>query len=146
MAQLNPLCSETQPPTGAPLSASGRATCGRILLVEDEERLRTVIRRALERFGYDVCDASDGPAALARVTRGEIEPDLLITDLSMPAMDGLQLMELLRVRRPELRVLLVSGFLEGRLPAGLLDPHLATLGKPFRLEDLAGSVRALLDA
>lgn len=117
-----------------------------VLVVEDDSSVRTLARRSLVAAGYQVLDAVDGLDAieLARAHAGEI--DLIVSDVIMPRMDGVELVERLRRDRPGLRALLVSGYVpaperESRLAA--LDA--AFLEKPFRMADLVASVRDALD-
>jgi PAS domain S-box-containing protein len=115
-----------------------------ILVAEDGPEVRAVIERALERTGYRVVVAADGVEALERV---EQDPAiaLVVSDVVMPRMGGFELVRVLRVRRPKLPVLLVSGHPgevigdEG-LPAGV-----ELLAKPFSLDELRRRVRLLID-
>src|SRR6266540_5639138 len=83
-----------------------------ILLVEDEAPVRAVTRQLLERNGYTVLEASDGPAALALVDGAAVSRhiDLLLTDVIMPGMSGRELADKLKARRPNLGVLFMSGY------------------------------------
>lgn len=83
---------------------------GRLLLVDDEPELRRVLRRALERAGHEVSEAADGEAALHLIRRMEF--DTVISDVCMPLMTGLQLLERLAFEAPELPVLFVSGSID----------------------------------
>lgn len=90
----------------APITAPSRASAARVVLVDDEPTLRTVLERALGRAGYDVETASDGLEALSLI--GE-HTDVLVTDLIMPRMGGLELARRVRRAHPQVRVLLLSG-------------------------------------
>ena len=92
----------------------------RILLVDDEAPLRRLSAVALERAGHQVTQAEDGDTALELVEAG-LEPDALVTDITMPGMDGLALARALRARRPGLPVVLVSGYAEASLRDELAD-------------------------
>src|SRR5437773_9876216 len=85
-----------------------------ILLVEDEAPVRAVTRQLLERNGYTVLEAADGPAALALVDggRGHLPVDLLLTDVIMPGMSGRELANQLNARWPTRRVLFMSGYID----------------------------------
>ncbi|TPG61339.1 response regulator [Roseomonas nepalensis] len=93
----------------------------RILLVDDEAPLRRLSAVALERAGHQVTQAEDGDTALELVDDG-LEPDALVTDITMPGMDGLALARALRARRPGLPVVLVSGYAEASLRDELAAP------------------------
>jgi PAS domain S-box-containing protein len=116
---------------------------GRILLVEDEEDVRAFVRRVLEQTGYDVTEAATGSDALVAATVGR-PPDLLVTDILMPGMTGVELARRLREIRPGLPVLLVSGFADDPLVPG--DQDMRFLTKPFRRNQLLAAVHGALRA
>jgi signal transduction histidine kinase/CheY-like chemotaxis protein len=117
-----------------------------ILVVDDEPTLRAVIRRCLVRQGYTVLVAEDGQRALA-LARSSGAIDLLITDVVMPGITGLELGRLLLLERPELRVLFISGFtFEEAVPATDLAKGMAYLPKPFETTALTSKVQELLSA
>ena len=116
-----------------------------ILLVEDEELLRTPIREILERQGYSVLEASHGEEALvvARQYPGPI--NLLLSDIVMPGMNGRDLAGQLSRTRPELKVLFMSGYTHNAIVhQGVLEEGLAFLEKPFTPEALAVKIRQVL--
>jgi PAS domain S-box-containing protein len=117
-----------------------------ILVVEDEAAIRDAVRRGLERLGYRVLLASDGQEGLDvfRLHAGEV--DLVLTDVVMPRMTGIQLCEVLRAERPDIKVLFMSGYtlLEG-VDTTPQDQSVPLLRKPWTLAQLAGRIRALLD-
>ncbi len=145
------------PHVGAPpeaLEAGGAATPASalrgsetILVVEDEENVRRYTRRALEGLGYTVLVASDGPEAL-RLAAAHARPiHLLLADVVMPGMNGREVARHLSARRPEMRVLYMSGYAaDVVLQQGLLEPTLAILQKPFTPDVLALKVREVLAA
>ncbi|MGH3904930.1 MAG: response regulator transcription factor [Pseudonocardiaceae bacterium] len=114
-----------------------------VLLAEDDAGIAEPLSRALQREGHRVVVVSDGPAALARAGDGDV--DLLVLDLGLPEMDGLDVCRRLRRVRPEVPVLMLTArtdevdFVVG-LDAGA-DDYVA---KPFRLAELMARVRALL--
>ena len=113
-----------------------------ILIVEDEEEVRALTREVLEMHGFAVLEALDAADALRL---GETHPgrlDLLITDVVMPRMSGPELARRLRARRPELRVLCMSGYPE-RVAADA-EPWTAWLQKPFGPDGLIAKVRECL--
>jgi CheY-like chemotaxis protein len=115
-----------------------------ILVVDDEPTLRSVIRRCLVRQGYNVLVAEDGQRALA-LAKSSGDIDLLITDVVMPGITGLELGRLLLLERPELRVLFISGFtFEEAVPATDLTRGMAYLPKPFETTTLTAKVQELL--
>jgi len=115
-----------------------------ILLAEDDAAVRSVVCRQLERAGFVVRSAADGAAALQLAGLPGTEIDLLVTDVLMPVMGGRDLATELRRTRPELRVLFISGYLDGDHARLRLDHRTLLLHKPFSLETLLASVLALL--
>jgi PAS domain S-box-containing protein len=117
-----------------------------ILLVEDDEAVRELVHFVLERLGYHVIDASDGVEALAVAASHTGTIDLLLSDLVMPRMDGRQLAVRLRLARPGLKVIHMSGYPGGQADGEIgLDDGTTFLPKPFERQQLARLVRATLD-
>ena len=116
-----------------------------LLLVEDEAAVRSSLRRLLELQGYTVLEARNGEDALRVFEAHEGEIDLILTDVTMPEMGGYELVERLRARRPELRVLFMSGYSE-RAPTtnGFISPGTGYLEKPFTVETLMRRLREVL--
>jgi PAS domain S-box-containing protein len=118
-----------------------------LLLVEDESAVRSSVRRLLEWHGYTVLEARNGAEALRVYEAHEGNIDLVLTDVVMPEMGGHELVEQLRARRPDLRVLFMSGYAEraftsnGSIPAGT-----GYLEKPFTVETLMRRLREVLDS
>lgn len=132
--------SEAAPLT-ADSAASARAPplrAGTALIVDDEELIRLSTADMLTDLGFEVYEANSADAALRLVDAG-LAPDLLITDHLMPGSTGVELARLMKARRPQTKILLVSGFagLEG------IDPALARLTKPFIQSDLAAAITDL---
>ncbi|HSZ74995.1 MAG TPA: ATP-binding protein, partial [Rhizomicrobium sp.] len=117
-----------------------------ILLVEDDELVRTHVEGLLRHLGYNVVTAHNGVAALAMLERGE-EVDLLFTDIVMPGgMSGRQLAEKAAALRPDLKILYTSGYTENAIVHhGHLDPGVHLIRKPYRRQELALKLRMLLD-
>ena len=118
---------------------------GTILLVEDEAMVRTVAERALTRHGYTVLTAENGEAALEILAREE-KIDLLISDVVMPTMDGPTTVRAARKSHPELPILFISGYAEEQLRKSIDIPNVSFLAKPFSVQALAETVRAVLAA
>ena len=117
-----------------------------VLLVDDEPAILHLMRVVFTRDGYAVLEASRGAQALQLVDRYDEPIDLLVTDIVMPGMKGLELADELRRRRPETRVLLLSGHLDDRgdvLP-GLAHARYPFLLKPFTVNELEDKVRGVL--
>jgi two-component system cell cycle sensor histidine kinase/response regulator CckA len=127
-----------------PSSLAGAKGNETILLVEDEEAVRRVARRALEMHGYKIVDAADAVTALVLAAANEV--DLVLSDVMMPGMPGPTMVEELRRRDPDVRVLFMSGHTEEIIRDGLLDPSTPFLAKPFTPTQLAQKVREALDA
>jgi PAS domain S-box-containing protein len=117
-----------------------------ILLVEDEDVVRDLTRRVLERHGYTVLACADGPAAVELAKAEERQIDLLLTDVVMPGMRGYEVAKRVAETRPEIRILFMSGYAEEALvgrPA-LTDHPL--IEKPFAVDALARRVREALES
>jgi CheY-like chemotaxis protein len=126
--------------TGA---ASGKET---VLLVEDEEGVRVLARRALLAKGYRVLEARDGMEALKLYERCPTRIDVVVTDVVMPLLGGAQLVERLRQCCPELKALFMSGYHDSALMRhGATAGLVAVLLKPFRPDELVQQVREVLD-
>jgi CheY-like chemotaxis protein len=126
-----------------PAHAGGGET---ILVVDDEEAVRSSARRALERAGYDVISATDGSDALRLFTEHDGGIHMVITDVVMPGLGGRELVGRLKIMKPNIPVLFVSGYTEeGVRRQGVLEPGAAYLEKPFTPEQLLRKVREVLD-
>jgi PAS domain S-box-containing protein len=122
----------------------GRET---VLLTEDEEQVRQMIRKILEMNGYHVLEASGGDEALAIYKQHEGQIDLIMTDVVMPQMSGRELAQSLEVLHPGIKVLYMSGYTDDAIVRhGLLDQEIAFLQKPFTPDALMRKVREVLDA
>jgi CheY-like chemotaxis protein len=108
-----------------------------VLVVEDEDALREVTRRIFSRNGYQVITAADGPQALAIAESHPGEIHLLVTDVIMPHMLGKEVAERMRLIKPEIEVLFMSGYARPVLASqGRLDPGVVLVEKPFSEADL----------
>ena len=136
---------EEAEPSAAPLpDAAPQET---ILVVEDDDDVRTINVDSLRELGYHVLEVADGPAALA-VLRREPRIDLLFTDVVLPGgLTGAQVAAQARGLRPGLRVLFTTGYARNAIVhQGRLDSGVHLLTKPFSHAELANKVRLLLDA
>ncbi|MGQ0815678.1 MAG: PAS domain S-box protein [Gemmatimonadota bacterium] len=125
-------------------SARGNET---ILLVEDQAAVRSLVRRVLQKSGYDVIDAANGTEALSLIETLERPIHLLLTDIVMPEMGGRELAEKLAPLRPDMKILYMSGYAEDAIIVNqVLQPGFAFLPKPFAPEALAAKVRETLES
>ena len=135
-------------PTPRPAAGDGLAA-GRgetVLLVEDAQRVRAVVREILEMSGYTVLEAHHGAEALELSNRHAGPIHLLVTDVVMPQMSGRELAQRLSTLRPDLKVLYMSGYTDDAIVRhGVLASGIAFLSKPFTPDALALKVRELLD-
>jgi two-component system, cell cycle sensor histidine kinase and response regulator CckA len=117
-----------------------------VLIVEDEQTVRTIAGRILNGLGYATLEASNGADALKIAADHPADIQLLLTDIVMPQMNGHSLAEQLKRLRPDLRILYMSGYAENViLRRSALDPGVSFLPKPFSEEAMATRVREVLD-
>jgi PAS domain S-box-containing protein len=131
-------------PKAAPVSLRGSET---VLVVEDEEAVRSLIRTVLETRGYVVIAAEAGEEALRLANAHDGVIHLLVTDVVMPGMSGRDLAQHLAPVRREMKALYLSGYTDDAIVQhGVLEPGIAFLQKPFMPQELARKVREVLDA
>jgi two-component system cell cycle sensor histidine kinase/response regulator CckA len=132
-------------PKEAPAEARPRADLtgqGTILLVEDEEGLRSLNARGLRSRGYSVIEASNGVEALEALEERNGAVDLVVSDVVMPEMDGPTLLKAMRGRNPDLKIIFVSGYAEDAFEKSLPEnQQFAFLPKPFTLSQLVAAVK-----
>jgi two-component system cell cycle sensor histidine kinase/response regulator CckA len=115
---------------------------GTILLVEDEDGLRTLNARGLMSRGYTVLEAANGVEAMATLEKVGGSVDLVVSDVVMPEMDGPTLLKEMRKRNPELKIIFVSGYAEDAFQKHLPEHgQFAFLPKPFTLKQLVAAVK-----
>ncbi|MEQ1578668.1 MAG: response regulator [Hyphomicrobium sp.] len=120
---------------------------GRVLLVEDEDIVRSFAVRALKRQGYEVLEASSGVEALEVMAANEGRIDIVVSDVVMPEMDGPAMAKELRKKNPDLKIIFVSGYPREHFDTSLdKDQHFAFLPKPFSLPQLAAKVKEQLQS
>lgn len=115
----------------------------RILLAEDDQVMREYLTRALERSGYAVTAVDRGTEALPLLKSEHF--DLLLTDIVMPEMDGIELAQKAGEVRPELKIMFITGFAAVTLKAGKAVPNARVLSKPFHLRDLVLEVDRMFE-
>jgi CheY-like chemotaxis protein len=143
-----PLASADQQPVPPVAEPERPAVCAsrKVLLVEDDELLRDVTRRMLAAEGHEVREAASGSAALALLEQHAFCPQLLITDLVMPDMNGCALADRLRERFEDLPVIFVSGHPQGMAaPNGAVKAGVNFLPKPFSAEQLRRMISTVTD-
>jgi two-component system, cell cycle sensor histidine kinase and response regulator CckA len=131
----------------APKGAPGKRGTETILLVEDEEPVRKLARTMLERLGYKVLAATDGPGAMQLWAEHGGQVDLLFTDMVMPnGMTGIQLGQLFQQSKPQLKIVVMSGYSEDMIgTSSQSGARVSFLAKPFQAEVLAETIRQCLD-
>jgi DNA-binding NtrC family response regulator len=116
-----------------------------LLLVDDEESLRTVIGDLLTQLGYNVLSTSNGPDALALAREYPGKIDLLLTDVVMDPLPGPALADALTRARPEMKVVFISGYAASLAPGGTLKPGTILVHKPFTMRMLSAKLREVLE-
>jgi CheY-like chemotaxis protein len=131
--------SEPDTESGPAMADAGHGET--ILVIDDEPTVRMLIVEVLEEAGYRALEAEDGPSGL-RILQSDTRIDMLITDVGLPGgMNGRQVADAARRRRPELKVLFVTGFAENAaVRNGHLDPGMEVITKPFAMNDLANKI------
>jgi DNA-binding NtrC family response regulator len=112
-----------------------------ILVVDDEVAVRRFAARVLEGEGYVVIEARDGMEALEAVRQGDTSFEVVVSDIVMPRLNGVELMQALAASHPALPVILISGYATGALAELGIATPCAILAKPFRAERLLEEVR-----
>jgi CheY-like chemotaxis protein len=112
--------------------------------VEDEPVVRSLIVELLEDLGYRALEAGDGPSGLEILQSGR-RIDLLITDVGLPGLNGRQLADAARVGRPELKVLLMTGYAQNMYASpNILGQGMAMIAKPFAMDALGTRIREIM--
>jgi PAS domain S-box-containing protein len=132
---------ESTDPADPPRAEAGET----VLVVEDEPVIRDLIVEVLRDLGYRALEAADGPSGLKMLQSRE-RIDLVVTDVGLPGLNGRQLADHARERRPDLKILFITGYAENAtIASGFLEPGMEMLTKPFAVEALATKVRLILE-
>ena len=126
------------------LVSSDWSAGGKVLLVEDEDMVRTVAERALTRAGYEVTACANGEEGLAAIEEGDTQFDLVVSDVVMPGMDGPAMVRAIRARLPQMPVLFMSGYAEEQLRRDIDIPDMHFIAKPFSVASIGDKVGAVL--
>ena len=138
---------EVREPVPAPvLPAPDLTGQGAVMLVEDEAPVRSFASRALKLRGYRVIEAECAEDAMALLSKGGENIDVLVSDVVMPGMDGPTFASKARQLRPNLRVIFISGYAEDSFRRNLVDTDFMFLSKPFSLNELTAKVKVAMDA
>jgi PAS domain S-box-containing protein len=130
----------------APAARSAPRGSETILLVEDEDAVRHLLRDVLRRYGYTVLEAGNGPAAIEICKAHDGPIHLVVTDMVMPYMSGWEVADAVSALRPKARIIYMSGYIEQIVvEQRVLEAGVAFLGKPFTPETLGRKVREVLD-
>jgi PAS domain S-box-containing protein len=144
LPRVEDAAEELTPPQPAQSEAAG---CETVLLVEDEESVRELVKLTLVARGYKVLEAENGEAGLQMAETFKEKIDILVTDVMMPGIGGRELAKKLSEIRPGISVLYLSGYTEDAVVTqGAKGPAVAFLQKPFTLQNLAKKVREVLRA
>lgn len=141
------ICIPSVPPSGgsedlAADEAKAASSMGRVLLVEDDEMVRTIAKAMLERLGCTVVATRSPDEALAFCAGAETRVDLLLTDVVMPEMSGVELRDRIRTLQPNIKVLFMSGYSSNVIADhGILEEGVHFVQKPFSMNALAKKVR-----
>ena len=135
------LDQESAVPAEPPRAEAGET----VLVVEDEPVIRDLIVEVLRDLGYRALEAADGPSGL-KVLQTRERIDLVVTGVGLPGLNGRELADHARERRPDLKVLFITGYAENAtIASGFLKPGMEMITKPFAVEALATKVRSMLE-
>ncbi len=126
------------------IASSDWSAGGKVLLVEDEDMVRTVAERALTRAGYEVTPCANGEEGLAAILEGTTQFDLVVSDVVMPGMDGPAMVRAIRAKLPKIPVLFMSGYAEEQLRRDIDIPDMHFIAKPFSVAAIGDKVGAVL--
>jgi len=128
-----------------PVGRNKNGRIGTILLVEDSDVVRTVVAKMLEGDGFTVLQASGGEDALAQVRRGDVPIDLLLTDIVMPSMSGVELAAQMEREHPDTPILFMTGYADDIVQRdGILGKNREYIGKPFSQTEIVKKVQEIL--
>jgi CheY-like chemotaxis protein len=118
-----------------------------VLVVDDEQDLRSLVANVLAEYGYKVATASSGAKAVALIEKMDTPPDLLLTDVVMPGMSGPMLADQLLAKFPGARVLFMSGFDERQVVQRyVVEKGFTLITKPFQLHNLCAAVKKAIES
>jgi len=141
------LTAAITPDEAAVAGGGGEGSGEAILVVEDDNDVRAYIVEVLRSLNYHVLEAQDAESALGVFERNSEDVDLLLTDVVLPGVNGRELARRLRMRRPHMKVLFMTGYSRNAIiHQGRLDPDVELIQKPITQADLAGRIRDLLEA
>ena len=141
-----PVADGSAPPAGQPARPAASGGSETVLVVEDDDGIRAVIKRILERAGHRVMEATNGAEALRICEASGDTIDLVLSDIAMPEMQGPDLARRIRERHPDMAMLLMSGYAESAAQQdGILGEGVEFLGKPFSPDALTRKIRHILD-
>jgi CheY-like chemotaxis protein len=126
---------------GGALDARAELAPATILIIDDDEDVRRWLVSAVEMLGHRAIEAADGPSGLSALDEG---PDLMLVDFAMPGMSGVEVVQAARTIRPELPIVLVTGYADTGAIETVAAPNLVVLRKPFELDELDTVVRRTL--
>ncbi|MGL4287754.1 MAG: response regulator, partial [Phreatobacter sp.] len=126
------------------LDAPAAETGETVLVIEDEAVVRALVVEVLHELGYRALEAATGPAGLD-ILQSDQRIDLLVTDIGLPGLNGRQVADAARMKRPNLKVLFMTGYAESTAVAqGFLQPGMAMVTKPFSMDVLAARLRTMI--
>ena|ERR1700691_1884355 len=114
-----------------------------ILVVEDEDMIRSMVVEAIRALGYEVIEQREGISA-KYILESKAEIDLLVSDVILPGVNGFRLAEIALTQRPSSKIVLMTGYTPSPLPSRLSEAGVTIMHKPFQIDDLITTVLSLL--
>ena len=135
----------SNPALSSPNPGSGHGET--VLVIDDEPSVRSLVAEVLREHGFATLEAGDGPSGLRILNSGQ-RIDLLVTDVGLPGgLNGRQVADAARMRRPDLKILFITGYAENAAVGnGLLEPGMEVMTKPFAMMDLAAKVTTMIES
>ena len=135
--------------SAGPITISDKENSGKselILIVEDDPSISDLAAKMIQKMGYRICLADSADRAMVMIEDEGLRPNLVITDVVMPGLSGVELAAILRFKHPSIKIMLMSGYTESVIAKhGEVDPETPFLQKPFSRSELSDKIKQALE-